>query len=131
MRFTIRAGPPASSGRSRFTSTKWPRWLVPNWVSKPSAVRPSGVAITPALAMITSRRSWSASTPSVNARTEASDARSTSRSSTAAPVAAAAARTGSAARFALLDVAHAEHDVAAVRGDRARRLLARARPRRR
>src|SRR5271169_458007 len=35
----------------RFTSTKWPRWLVPNWVSKPSAVCPKGVRITPALAM--------------------------------------------------------------------------------
>ena len=97
VRLTIRAGPPASSGRSRFTSTKWPRWLVPNWVSKPSAVRPSGVAMTPALAMMTSSRSWSASTPSVKARTDARDARSTARSSTSAPRAAAASRTGTAA----------------------------------
>ena len=26
----------------RLTSTKWPRWLVPNWVSNPSAVLPHG-----------------------------------------------------------------------------------------
>ena len=37
----MRDGAPAtSSGTSRFTSTKWPRWLVPNCVSKPSAVVP-------------------------------------------------------------------------------------------
>jgi len=43
-----------SSGARRFTSTKWPRWFVPNWVSNPSVVFPNGVAITPAFAMITS-----------------------------------------------------------------------------
>ncbi|HWK17721.1 MAG TPA: hypothetical protein VNR66_09750 [Solirubrobacteraceae bacterium] len=29
-------------------SAKWPRWLVPNCSSKPSAVRPSGGTITTA-----------------------------------------------------------------------------------
>ena len=37
------AAPPGfSSAAMRLTSTKWPRWLVPNWVSKPSAVLPFG-----------------------------------------------------------------------------------------
>ena len=40
-RLTMRAGAPARRrGANRLTSTKWPRWLVPNWVSKPSAGRP-------------------------------------------------------------------------------------------
>ena len=47
----------AAAAASRLTSTKWPRWLVPNCVSKPSAVVPCGQAMTPALAISTSRRS--------------------------------------------------------------------------
>ena len=38
---------------------KWPRWLVPNCISKPSAVRRRGRAITPALLTSTSRPSTS------------------------------------------------------------------------
>ena len=45
----------------RFTNTKWPRWLVPNCVSKPSSVWPKGVRITPALAITTSKGRPSAS----------------------------------------------------------------------
>ena len=38
-------------GLRSWKSRKWARWLVPNCVSKPSAVLPSGVAMTPALFM--------------------------------------------------------------------------------
>jgi len=38
-------------GLRRLNRRKWERWLVPSWISKPSAVRPSGQAMTPALAM--------------------------------------------------------------------------------
>ena len=38
-------------GLRRLKRRKCARWLVPNWISKPSAVRPSGQAMTPALAM--------------------------------------------------------------------------------
>ena len=41
----------------RLTKTKWPKWLVPNWVSKPSEVWPFGQAMTPALAMTRSNGS--------------------------------------------------------------------------
>ena len=38
-------------GLRSWKSRKCARWLVPNWVSKPSAVLPSGGAMTPALLM--------------------------------------------------------------------------------
>ena len=41
--------PPPSAPSSRPVSAKWPRWLVPNCSSKPSAVSRRGGAITPAL----------------------------------------------------------------------------------
>src|SRR5829696_4298380 len=53
---------------SRPVSAKWPRWFVPIWVSKPSLVRASGTAITPALLI---RASIGSSQPSANARTAA------------------------------------------------------------
>ena len=47
---TTRAAAAASrAGISSSVSTKWPRWLVPTWVSKPSFVSPAGVAMRPAL----------------------------------------------------------------------------------
>ena len=41
--------PTRRAGLSSWNSKKWPRWLVPNCDSKPSAVLPLGVAIMPAL----------------------------------------------------------------------------------
>src|ERR1019366_8462062 len=52
--------------------------LVPNWVSKPSAVTPFGQAMTPALQMIRSKGLPAAVRPSAQARTLASEARSSS-----------------------------------------------------
>src|SRR5918994_1568261 len=72
----------------RLVSAKWPRWFVPIWVSKPSLVRPSGTAMTPALLI---RRSRSPSQSSANARTDSSAARSRRRTSTAPAIALAAA----------------------------------------
>ena len=37
------------SGSSRAVRAKWPRWLTPMCISKPSAVRPRSTAISPAL----------------------------------------------------------------------------------
>ena len=71
-------------------SAKWPRWLVPNWSSKPSAVRRRGGAITPALLTSRSRPSWLAAKRSANDRTEARLARSSSSSSGFGPYAVAA-----------------------------------------
>ena len=82
-----------------------------------------GVAITPALAMITSRRSWSARTRSVNARIDASDARSTSRNSTVAPLVVAAARTTSAAASPLTGSRTPSTTLAPCATTRPRRLL--------
>src|SRR5436305_1502115 len=42
-------------GSSRLVNAKWPRWLVPNCSSKPSAVRPAGTIMIPALLT----RTWS------------------------------------------------------------------------
>src|ERR1700758_5490405 len=84
----------------RLTNTKWPRWLVPNCVSKPSAVRPNGVAITPALAITTSKGSPFASNASAQARTLFMLARSSSTTSKLPPLAAASLRTCSVAAFA-------------------------------
>lgn len=54
---TRAAGVSRSVGSSSPVSAKWPRWFVPNCVSKPSAVVPYGSAITPALLTSRSRRS--------------------------------------------------------------------------
>ena len=50
--------------KSRVVSRKCPRWLTPNWYSKPSRVDPFGHAITPALFtrmshLLSSLRNWS------------------------------------------------------------------------
>src|ERR1019366_6061956 len=61
-------------GRSRLVSAKCPRWLVPIWSSKPSAVFPNGTIMIPALLM-------RMSTGPVHARAKARiDARSVSSS---------------------------------------------------
>ena len=72
---------PSISPISRPVSAKWPRWLVPNWSSKPSAVLRRGVAITPALLISRSRPWWPARKRSANSRTESRLARSSSSSS--------------------------------------------------
>src|SRR4051812_35640689 len=66
-------------GSSRLVSAKWPRWLVPICISKPSLVCDCGRAMTPALLT----RMWrSPSHASANARTEERSARSSDRTST-------------------------------------------------
>src|SRR6266702_429142 len=96
---TTRGWPPDASraGSSRPVSAKWPRWLVPNCISNPSAVSWRGIIITPAL--LTSRSSgpenWSA-----NARTDARSARSSGAHSAPAPISRTAARPLSALRLA-------------------------------
>src|SRR5215212_204444 len=81
-------------GSSRLVSAKWPRWLVPNCSSKPSAVRASGTAMIPALLTSTSR---SPVHPAANDRTEDRSARSSCRTSTCpvSPAAACSPRAGS------------------------------------
>ena len=49
-------GTASIASSSRPVSAKWPRWLVPNCNSNPSAVVPRGGIITPALLMSRSRR---------------------------------------------------------------------------
>src|SRR2546421_257160 len=66
----------------------WPRWLVPNCSSKPSAVRGRGGAITPALLI---SRSISPSQAAANSRTDSTLARSSSRTSVSPAIVAAAA----------------------------------------
>ena len=78
---------------------KWPRWLVPNCNSKPSAVRDSGGIITPALLI---SRSMGPDQSRANARTESRLARSRWRTSfvSAAGRASAAARPLASSRTA-------------------------------
>ncbi len=59
-------------------STQWPRWLTPNCISKPSAVRRSGIAMRPALLMRMSTAGWASAMAAAPARTESSEARSIS-----------------------------------------------------
>ena len=110
---------PSISGSSRLVSAKWPRWLVPNWSSKPSAVWRRGGAITPALLISRSRPSWLAAKRSANDRTEARLARSSSSSSGLGPVAAAA--TSAWAALPLSRLRQAMHHERAVARELARR----------
>ena len=74
-------------GSSRLVSAKWPRWLVPVCISKPSLVRDSGTAMTPALLISTSI--WP-SNPSAKACTEDRSARSSFCTSVSPAIAPAA-----------------------------------------
>src|SRR5882757_639387 len=74
-------------GSSRLVSAKWPRWLVPIWLSNPSLVCAYGTAMMPALLTRTS----TLSTPSANARTDARSCRSSWRISTSPVIPDAAA----------------------------------------
>src|SRR3984957_13323727 len=85
----------------RLTSTKWPRWLAPNWVSNPSAVLPYGQAMTPAFAMTRSNGLPLSTSALAQARTLSSDARSSSTSSNP-PLFAPPARKPAVAALALL-----------------------------
>ena len=76
-------------GSSRLVSAKCPRWFTPSCISNPSAVRPNGTAITPALLIKTSNGSV---VSAANARTESRLARSSRRIS-APPGISAAARS--------------------------------------
>src|SRR3546814_20930571 len=64
----------------RLTRTKCPKWLVPNCVSNPSSVLPKGQAMTPALAITTSKGFPAAFNVSAQARTHLSDAGSVRKS---------------------------------------------------
>ncbi|COY15034.1 Uncharacterised protein [Mycobacterium tuberculosis] len=72
--------PATGSSRSinRPVNAKWPKWLVPNCISKPSAVVCRGVYITPALLISRSMRWWSDFSCAAAARTDASEVRSSS-----------------------------------------------------
>ena len=62
-------------------SRKWPRWLVPNCVSNPSAVLPWGAFMTPALLTSPSSRSCRRRSAGANPRTESRLPRSSSSTS--------------------------------------------------
>jgi hypothetical protein len=79
-------------GKRRAVNRKWPRWLVPNCISKPSAVRASGHAMTPALLTRTSRRSMRASNSSAEVRMLSRSARSTCWKLVAPPISSTTAR---------------------------------------
>jgi DNA-binding PadR family transcriptional regulator len=86
---------------SRPVSAKGPRKLVPICISKPSAVRRSGTAMTPALFTSRSTRS----TPSAKRRTDPRSARSSRRTSTSPVIVAAARAPFSVSRQARMTVA--------------------------
>src|SRR6202022_4434409 len=65
-------------GSSRMVSAKWPRWLVPNCSSKPSAVWASGTCMMPALLI---RTSTGPRHDDAKARTDDRELRSRSRTS--------------------------------------------------
>src|SRR4051794_40619898 len=103
---TIRAaGARRRAGRSSAVSAQWPRWLVPNCISKPSAVRRSGMPITPALLTRRSSVSWAARMRSAAARTEAWFERSSSTTSSDASGWVASMSATAAATFSWLRAA--------------------------
>ena len=97
---TTRGSAAASNvGSSSPVSAKWPRWLVPSWLSNPSAVVAFGTAMIPALFMSTSSDSRSSATPAAHSRTDASDWRSSVRTSGAGPVALAFTASSAVSRL--------------------------------
>ena len=81
---TLAPGRASRRSSSKPVRAKWPRWLVPNCISKPSAVSRRGMAITPALLTRMFKPSCSAENPAANFRTEARSARSSGSSRTSA-----------------------------------------------
>ena len=82
---TRAAGAARRAGISCIVSAKCPRWFVPNWVSNPSAVLPSGTAMTPALLNSRSILGWTAFTAAANSAIAASEPRSSLTTSSDAP----------------------------------------------
>ena len=74
-------------GNSRLVNANGPRWFTPICISNPSAVRPNGSAMTPALLIKTSNGSV---VSAANARTESRLARSSRRTSAPSEISAAA-----------------------------------------
>ena len=109
----------------RLTSTKWPRWLVPNWVSNPSAVLPNGQAMTPALAMTRSNGLPLSTSVLAQARTLSSDAKIKVDELKSAAVRAACSEARGR-RFGLGQIARGADHVSAMSDERARRLHAEA-----
>ena len=114
---------PAGGSSSRPVRAKWPRWLVPSCISKPSAVLRYGSAITPALLSRTSSAGGRRAAPSAARRMSAEARRGR------APPAPSLARGWAAADLPLggapfVLIAAGEHDVRTVAGQRQRRLVA-------
>jgi len=66
-------------GRSNYVSKACPRWFMPIWISKPSAVVEGGTAMMPALFMRMSRREVLVVTSLAAAAMEAKEERSRGR----------------------------------------------------
>lgn len=81
-------------------SAKWPRWLVPNCISKPSRVVCLGVYITPALLISRSMRSSRDRSAAAAVRTESSEVRSSACTVTSPVMRAAACSPFSTLRTA-------------------------------
>src|SRR5215213_4535002 len=98
-------------GSSRFVSANGPRWLVANCSSKPSAERPSGTAMIPALF---TKTSMGCCHFSANSRTDVRLARSSGQTSTSPCMSAAARRPRSSSRTAKITRAPLRTSAAAV-----------------
>ena len=66
-------------GSRSLVKRKWPRWLVPSWISKPSCVWLRGTAMMPAFSIRMSRRCDSDLNLSAAALIEAKEVRSRGR----------------------------------------------------
>ncbi len=77
-------GARSSAGSSSAVSVQWPRWSTPNCISKPSTVRASAIAITPALLTSRPRVSWPARICPAASFTDACEDRSSATSSSEA-----------------------------------------------
>ena len=78
---TRAAGARSSAGSRCAVNAQWPRWSTPSCISNPSTVVRCGIAITPALFMRMSTRSWPASTLSAAAATDERSPRSSGTTS--------------------------------------------------
>ncbi len=93
---------------------KCPRWLVPNWSSKPSAVVRFGVYITPALLISRSMRGWAARSSAAAERTESREVRSRAWTVTSPEMRAAARPPFSGSRTARTTLAPRSASIRAV-----------------
>ena len=92
--------PSTGSNRSSRSpvKAKWPKWLVPNCISKPSLVVDLGVYMTPALLISRSMRYIERSSAAA-LRTDSSEVRSSSCNSTSAPGVASVMRAAACLPF--------------------------------